>query len=108
MSNRGYFLQAAHYIVGAKENGHVGDIEFIFIAVEKKRPYRVRCYKYDERSLAWSFSRRTDLILECKARKAANNWIEGDDGEGRLNVMSLPAWRIQDEVNWDELNEVDE
>jgi hypothetical protein len=97
----GYFMQAAHYIDGAKHDGL--DLEsFVFIVVETAAPYRVRAYEYTPESLQWASEKRRELMAEYVRRKEANDWSE--DKENEIQKIAIPPYAMGDNVDWDALN----
>ena len=79
-----YDLQAAHYLDGT------GGELFIFIAVEKAAPFRVRLYEIAPIDLSDAIERRHEL-LRCYADRAArNDWAE--DLEQEVVTLFIPNY----------------
>ena len=74
-----YDLQAVHYMDAT------GATTFIFLAVEKTAPFRVRLYELCNADLADAREMRASLLREYLDRKIRNDWSEPNE----LSVQTL-------------------
>ena len=90
------------------------DPSFVFIAVEKKRPYACAAYQLEDTAIIGgrkAYRKALDIYRECAA---TNYWPGYPD---RVEILSLPAWALgemgvgqynlvrEDEINGNENNE---
>ena len=79
-----YDLQASHYLDGAEAQA------FIFIAVEKQAPFRVRLYEIAEIDLKDANEYRVELLQHYKQRIDSGDWSEA--GEEDLQTIFVPNY----------------
>lgn len=90
-----YYLQAAHYLVGASaafpERGE--DWMFVFACVETSAPFRCRAFELDAESVGIGLDHRDSLLRDYTSRMASGDWSE--PGESELVTVSLPEWFVR-------------
>jgi hypothetical protein len=94
IANMGYHRQAAYYLDLAKENG-LPHTEFVFVAVEKVKPYAVGIYYLDQESIGIGRKRYIELLqlfIECQSK---NEWPAYSP---EPQPISLPMWAMREQA----------
>ena len=91
VANYSYGIQQAHYVAGLEACGARVEA-FLFVAVERTRPYGVSVFQLDTEAVEHSRERRAGL-LEVKAQYLhVDRWPSYSDG---IQTLSLPRWATQ-------------
>lgn len=92
MWDYGYYRQVVFYREAAKAlTGQVHD--FVFVAVEKEPPHRVRCYELDpreDRAMTRGYEDVRDGLNRLAEAYRTNNWTE--PGWDQVLTLDLPNW----------------
>ena len=92
----GYDLQAAAYLYFCGLEASLGDCPtFGFIAVEKEPPYAVALHTLDQDYLKWA---KNQVMLTLDQIKRAQDSGDFTTGWPEVNVISKPAWLLDDET----------
>lgn len=96
----GYHVQAAMYADGYKAIAGESLEDFLFVCIEKRRPFAVAVYRLDEAALEVGRQRYRQALAtyaECKTR---HRWPAYSD---HVESISLPPWGLNNlEVSQDE------
>ena len=84
----GYWMQAAHYMAIARAGGMKIE-KFIFVAVEKERPYSTALYTLDDASLEKAFKIRQRLMENLSDCIARNDFPAYQRG---VQSLTMPSW----------------
>lgn len=94
----GYHRQAAFYLYAARTMGLTAH-RFVFIAIEKERPYGVAVYELTQEALSQGLSEALDLVAVYRTCLASNQWpAYGTD----IIEVGLPTW-AQEEIGEPEM-----
>jgi len=87
--NYGYHIQAAWYMWGVEQATGIKPEEFIFVVIEKTRPFGIGVYKADHEMLGLGSA-------ECmKALELINEWEKKEQFPGycdQIETITLPPW----------------
>jgi len=78
--DRRLWLQDAHYSAGVQREFGL-PVRFIFVAVHKTAPYRVRNYELNESDKAEAARRHEELLESLAYRREHNDWSEIGEGD---------------------------
>lgn len=101
IANYNYHIQTAFYIdvlrsVGKRVNN------FLFLAIETKKPYLVGFYELDEASIEFGREQYKKLIERYKFCKENNLWwgyAKVENGElNPVQTITLPTWKFYEEI----------
>jgi exodeoxyribonuclease VIII len=84
----GYHRQAAYYLEAMRQNGEAAS-HFVFIAVEKEKPYAVALYRLDDKTLQLSRQENDALLrlyAECKRTDSWPGYTQG------IEDISIPDY----------------
>jgi len=97
MHNYGYYRQVVFYKMAAEElTGQPHD--FVFVAVEKAPPYRVRCYELDptpDKALTKAYEDVRSGLEQLARAFRENDWHE--PGWDQVLTLDLPAWAYKNQ-----------
>ena len=79
-----YDLQSVHYMQAANVDA------FVFLAVEKSEPFRVRLYELCQTDLSDAREIRRELLVQYTGRMTAQDWRE--IGETEIQTLFLPSY----------------
>ena len=88
--NYNYYWQAAYYLFGMGQITNIPHEHFIFIAVEKEKPFQVHLYKADQEMIVEAIGEYRPLIEKYAECKTFNTWPKAD---GSLQEISLPGFK---------------
>jgi exodeoxyribonuclease VIII len=88
LANYKYNLQAAHYRAMAKAVG-LGDLRFVFVAVEKSAPHAVACYELDAADLILAENERQALLALHSTCSDFKTWPAYSR---EVETITLPNW----------------
>lgn len=92
MANFLYHVQAEHYLQGERAVGH-GDMDFVFVAQERIKPYAIGIYQADRESLNRARDIRDEAMAVMTECLCYDRW---DAYPTDIQTLSLPAWAFQD------------
>lgn len=96
--NYGYYIQAAHYLAGARALGIEVDL-FAIIAVEKEPPYAVAVYQIEDEALQAGIDELRPLMATFARCQETGVWPSYDDQVTRITLPHY-AWRqIEERVS---------
>lgn len=97
----GYHMQAAHYTAGAEAND-LPHAHWVFIAVEKVKPYAVAVYRLTEGAIDAGIQQLAPLLRLYKMCVDSGRWpAYQDDGRDDIQDLALPDWawgQIDEEI----------
>jgi hypothetical protein len=86
--NRGYHIQAAHYMAGARALG-IEVEHFVDIAAEKKPPYGIAVYRLMEDVIGSGVLEREKLMDQWARCQRDDSWPSYPD---RVTPLTFPTW----------------
>lgn len=89
----GYFIQAAMYIDGLNALAPL-ERRFVTLAIEKKRPFGMSAFEYDEQAIAEGRGRYKKYLAQFKECKKTGIWPGYPSG---INPLSLPRWAVKEQ-----------
>ena len=91
-----YHVQDAFYrhVVASATNCDADDLSFIFIAVEKKPPFAVALYQFDELAALQGWVDAREDLRRYKTAKDTGKW---GGYSPRIETLSLPRWAVSSE-----------
>ncbi|AQW81395.1 putative exonuclease VIII [Campylobacter pinnipediorum subsp. pinnipediorum] len=101
VANFNYHIQASFYSDILRQNGKEVN-NFLFIAVETKKPYMVGFYELDQTAIDKGrddYLRLLDLYKVCEAKNEWWGYAEFKDNEvNHIQTLALPNWKFYQEV----------
>lgn len=101
VANFNYHIQAAFYADILRQNGKVVN-NFLFIAVETKKPYMVGFYELDEVAIEQGRKTYLELLKRYKTCLERDSWwgYAKFDGEhiNAVQTITLPTWKFYESI----------
>ena len=86
----GYYIQAAHYLEGARVTFGGDNWRFVFGVVEESAPFRSRAFELEQPALEMGRDDRERLLVDYARRMESGDWSEPNERD--LLTLELPHW----------------